>query len=83
MYKAEEAAKEDLLKELNIGEKDIAFEVSIDFLPTKGADINQFTAVDGVYDEETGWVHEVSRLGILKYDSETKSYSIEHLGTGW
>lgn len=83
MYKKEEADKNDTLKELKVGEKDIAFEVSIHIEPAEGADIFQFTVPDGVYDEETGWVSEISRLGILRYDSNNKTYFIDHYGTGW
>ena len=83
MYKKEEAENLDTLKDLNLGEKDIAFEVSINIEPEEGEDIFKFTVPDGVYDEETGWVSGISRLGVLRYDSKDKTYSIDHYGTGW
>lgn len=83
MYTADEAAKDETLKTLNLGEKDIAFEASINLQPVEGADIFQFTIPDGVYDENTGWVTEIHRLGVLRYNSADKSYSITNYGTGW
>ena len=83
MYKAEDAEKDEVLKELNLGEKEIAFEVSMDIEPAEGADVMQFTIPDGEYNEETGWVNNISRLGVLRYDAASGIYSIDHYGTGW
>ena len=83
MYNATEVAKDGTLKSLNLGEKDIAFEVSLQLQPVEGADIFQFTVPDGVYDEDTGWVNEIHRLGVLRYNTTDKSYSITNYGTGW
>ena len=83
MYKSAESKKYEGLKDLNLGEKDIAFEISLYLQPVKGADINKFTIPDGKYDKNTGWVSEVQRLGVLKYNSTNNTYSITNYGTGW
>ena len=83
VYSLEEVEKNELLKTLNIKETDYAFEVSISLEPAEGADVNQFTIPDGVYNKESGWVGEIGRLGILRYDSTNKTYKIDHFGTGW
>ena len=83
MYTKEEVEKNEVLKTLNIKDTDIAFEASMSLQPAEGADINQFTVADGVYDKDSGWVGDVHRLGILRYDAEAKTYSIDNYGTGW
>ena len=83
MYTKEEVEKNETLKSLNVGEKDIPFDVSIHLLPVEGADINEFTVADGVYNKDTGWVSDVHRLGILRYNETDKTYSITNYGTGW
>ena len=83
MYTKEEVEKDEALKSLNIKDTDIAFEVSLYLEPAKDVDINEFTTVDGVYDAETGWVSDIHRLGILRYNETDKTYSIDNYGTGW
>ena len=39
--------------------------------------------VDGEYDESLGWVKNISRLGVLKYNDKDDTYSIKNFGTGW
>ena len=46
-------------------------------------DINPLMVPDGEFNEDLGWITNISRLGIPKYNSKTKSYSIENFGTGW
>ena len=38
---------------------------------------------DGEYDQKLGWVKNINRLGILKYNDKKGSYSIKNFGTGW
>ncbi len=83
MYTAEEVEQNEAIKSLNIGEKDIPFEVSMYLLPVEGADINLFTIADGEYNEETGWVSDIHRLGILRYNEADDIYTITNYGTGW
>lgn len=81
MYKAADAENESFLKDLKLGEKDIAFEATINIEPAEGADPNQFTIPNGEYNEETGWVQDVSRLGVLR--AKDSGYEITDFGTGW
>ena len=60
---------------------DIAFEATINIEPAEGADPNQFTIPNGEYNEETGWVQDVSRLGVLR--AKDSGYEITDFGTGW
>lgn len=84
VYSSEEEAKEPALKEMNLGPNEVAFEVSMELKPSSTADVNALTAGNGVYDEKTGWVTEVSRLGILVQDEKDNSkYTITNYGTGW
>ena len=83
IYTAKEANKEEVLKELKLTNNDLAFEVEYEVLPKEGVDTKEFTAPDGEYNEELGWVTGINRLGVLKYNSKNKTYSIENFGTGW
>ena len=82
IYTEKEESKEPL-KSLKIGSKDIAFEVTYQIEPAKGTNINELTTTDGEYDENLGWVKNINRLGILRYNEKEKSYTIENFGTGW
>ena len=81
-YTAEQAKKVEGVKDLELGENDVAFEVSIDLEPEEGADVMQFTVPDGEYDEDSGWVHGIGRLGVLR-QNEDGEYEITNYGTGW
>lgn len=83
IYTAKEANKEEVLKDLKLTNNDLAFEVEYEVLPKEGVDTKEFTAPDGEYNEELGWVTGINRLGVLKYNSKNKTYSIENFGTGW
>ncbi|MBR3363070.1 MAG: M15 family metallopeptidase [Bacilli bacterium] len=73
--------RQEPIKSLKLGIKDVAFEVTYQLQPAEKTDPNELTVVDGEYDEELGWVKDISRLGVLKY--KNGSYSIENFGTGW
>ena len=82
IYSAKEE-KQEPLKSLKLGEKDVAFDVTYQLQPSEGTDPKELTIPDGEYDKELGWVKNISRLGVLKYNEEDGSYSIENFGTGW
>ncbi len=82
IYTKEEIEKDEALKSLKVGEDDLAFEISIHLQPAEGTEINELTAADGVYDKDSGWVKDIHRLGILRYD-DSNGYSIDNYGTGW
>lgn len=75
--------KEEPIKSLKLGEKDVAFEVTYQLQPSEGTDPNELTIPDGEYDKKLGWVKNISRLGVLKYNKKNSNYSIENFGTGW
>ena len=82
IYTAKEERKEPI-KSLKLGKKDIAFEVTYQLEPSEKADPNELTIPNGEYDKKTGWVKDISRLGVLKYNKKNGTYSIENFGTGW
>ena len=82
IYTAKEE-KEEPIKSLKLGKKDIAFEVTYQLEPSEKADPNELTIPNGEYDKKTGWVKDISRLGVLKYNKKNGTYSIENFGTGW
>jgi len=75
--------KEEPLKSLKVGKKDVAFEVTYELEPAKELDVKELTIPDGDYDKKTGWVKNIGRLGILRYNEKDGSYSIDNFGTGW
>ena len=80
MYKKADVENNEILKTLDLGEKDIAFEVTIHIEPAEGTDVNTLALPDGEINGESGWVV-FNRLGVLKYNNGT--YTIENYGTGW
>ncbi|MBR6399780.1 MAG: hypothetical protein IKS17_00970 [Firmicutes bacterium] len=84
IYTAKEEQEFDVLKELELGENEVAFEASYDLKPTKDAtedDIMLMLIPNGEYDEKSGWVTGCSRLGVLRPDGD--GYKLTNLGTGW
>ena len=81
-YTAEQSKNFEGVKDLDLGENDVAFDVSIDIEPAEGANVMQFLIPDGEYDEESGWVHDKGRLGVLRQNEDGK-YEITNFGTGW
>lgn len=82
IYTAKEE-KEEPIKSLKLGKKDVAFEVTYQLQPSEGTDPNELIIPDGEYDEKLGWVKDISRLGVLKYNEKNGTYSIKNFGTGW
>ena len=84
IYTYEDEQEVEALKERNLGANEVAFEVKYEIKPAQGVDPIKFTAANGEYDEESGWVKEKYNLGILRpaSDGEAK-YVITDFGTGW
>ena len=76
IYTLEEKRKDNNLQSLDVQKNDIAFEVTYRIQPVEGVDIQELTAVDGEYNEATGYIENISRLGVLKYDSKKNSYKL-------
>ena len=84
MYTAEEEQEVEAIKEMNLGAEEIAFEVRYELKPAEGADINELTVANGVYDEESGWIKEKFNLGVLRPSIEGEAlYRVTNIGTGW
>lgn len=83
IYSKDEEKNDELVKSLKIGDKDVAFEVDYEVLPKDGIDKNKIMVVDGRYDEELGWIVDLHRVGVLKYNKDNDSYSIKNFGTGF
>ena len=74
----------EVLKEMELGKDEVAFEVTYSLKPAEDAteeDMILLTVPNGEYDEKTGWVTDCSRLGVLSPDGD--GYTITHYGTGW
>lgn len=83
IYNQEEANKDETLKSLKLGKDDIAFVVLYELMPTEDANKDELMIPDGEYDEETGWIKDMQRVGILRYNSKNGSFKLENFGTGW
>lgn len=84
IYLAEEEQEIDALKEMNLGPNEVAFEVRYELHPAEGVDVNEFTAANGVYNEESGWITEKYNLGVLRPNPTGEApYVVTNLGTGW
>ena len=84
IYNTEEEQKTEVLKEMNLGPNEVAFEVEYELKPKEGLNWFELTAATGEYDEETGWIINKSNLGILVPNEDgTSQYKITNFGTGW
>ena len=81
IYTKKEMKEIDALKSLKLSDNDIAFEVTYQLHPVNEKTADELMVVDGEYNKELGWVTNISRLGVLKYNKGT--YSLENFGTGW
>ena len=80
IYSSEEEKELSSLKEMNLGKKDVAFEVTYQLQPFSDKVIKELTVNDGEYNKDLGWVTNISRVGILKYNDKTNSYTIDNFG---
>ena len=71
------------MKSLKIGKNEFAFDVTYQLQPKDGIDMKELTVPDGEYDEDLGWVKDISRVGVLRYNEKKDSYSIDNFGTDW
>ena len=85
VYSSEEEQEHEVLKQMNLGPNDVAFEVAYELKPAEGVETMQFTAGTGEYDEESGWVKEKYNVGVLRENSESgdQKYIITDFGTGF
>lgn len=83
IYTEEEEKTNPAIKSLKLGDNDIAFEVVYQLLPKEGVNLNELMVVDGEYDKNLGWVKNIHRVGVLKYNKKSGSYSIKNFGTGF
>lgn len=84
MYTTEDEQEIDPLKEMNLGPNEVAFIVRFDLKPAEGADVNMLSIPNGEYDEESGWIKNNTRVGVLRPDeSGNRKYMITDYGTGW
>ena len=54
------------------------FKVTYQIQPKEGFDPNTLTIPDGEYDENLGWVKDIKKVGVLRYNEKTKTYSIDN-----
>ena len=82
VYSASAEQETEPVKEMNLGADEVAFEASFDLKPSEGADVNMLLIPNGEFDEVSGWVKGVTRLGVLR-PSDNGGYVITDYGTGW
>ena len=83
IYTNDEVKKNETINSLKLGKNDIAFEMTYQLQPSDENNIDELTIPNGEYDEELGWVKNISRVAVLKYNDKNGSYSIKNFGTGW
>ena len=83
IYTKKDGKKDQTIKDLKLGKDDFAFDVVYEILPADGVDINELMIPDGEYNETTGWITGIQRVGVARVDSKTGFVNIESYGTGW
>ncbi len=85
LYSTEDEQAFEPVGSMNLGPNEVAFELTMDLHPAEGADVNMLLIPNGELDEESGWVVNVFRLGVLRENTESSDpkYVITDFGTGW
>ncbi len=83
IYSDKEVEKNELIKSLDLGKKDVAFDVTYQLQPSDENKVDELLIPNGEYDKKLGWVKNIQRVGILKYNDKDGNYSIKNFGTGW
>ena len=86
VYDDVETNTEEFLTSLGLADEDVAFEVSYEIKPKEGIDedgLMLLTVPDGVYDEASGLVKEIHRVGVLTLKDGSYAIKNENFGTGW
>ncbi len=83
IYTSKEIENKPEIKSLNVGEDELAFEVTVDFEPAEGADPNIFLIPDGELNKTSGWINNAHRVGILTPSTGEEKYKVRNYGTGW
>ena len=83
IYSKDEEKDVPALESLNLGDNKIAFEVTYQLQPRDNTVINELTIPDGEYSDILEWITDISRVGVLSYDKNTDTFSIENFGTGF
>ena len=83
VYSAEDEAEVEAAADYNLGPDDYLFEVKYELHPAEGEDPIQFTAGNGDWDEEAGWIVEKYAVGVLRpNEGGEPAYVIDNFGTG-
>lgn len=84
IYSYEDEQAIEGLRNLELGLDEVAFDVRYELRPAEGVDINELTVPNGVYDEESGWITDCHRIGVLRpLDGGEIKYEVTNIGTGW
>ena len=85
VYSSEDEQNNPAIKDLHLSKDEVAFEVIFRLEPYSEKDIDELTIPNGEYNEESGWIENCHRVGILRpNDGEgINKYKITDLGTGW
>ena len=82
VYTKEEIEKDEMLKELELKDKDVAFEIDYELRIKEGTeDLMRYTAATG--EIEGQWIKEKYNCGVARYDSEKAEYSLSDFGTSF
>ena len=81
IYSSNEEKDNPELKSLALGKNEVAFEVTYQIQPRDIDVVNELTIPDGEYNDVLEWIVNIRRVGVLKYDDKTNTYSITNFGT--
>ena len=70
IYTYDDEQASPLLSTMNLGMDDIAFDIRCELLPEEGMNIDEFLSDGAEYDEESGWITNWLKSGILRPNPE-------------
>ena len=69
-------ANSELLKYVDLAEKDYAFEIDYELKPADEKYVPDLTEELGEYDEESGWVKNCHGFGVMRYNEIDDKYDV-------
>ena len=83
VYSTKDEQDNETVKDMNLGDDQVLFHITYDLKPANKSDVINLTIPDGEYDEESGWIVDLSRFGTLTpSDNSEVKYKVINFGTG-
>ena len=83
IYSSTDEAENEVVKDMKLGDDEVLFQITYEIKPVNNSYITELTIPDGEYDEESGWIINLNRFGVLTPNNDAnQKYKVKNFGTG-